>query len=199
MTTGEKLALLRKRSNLTQDQLAETLGVSRQSVSRWEMDAAFPETEKLIKISRLFRCSIDYLLNETFHESEQKYTDMNVDDCYRFIRECGFFFLATSVDGQPRLRPFGMIYSNGTGLYISTDKRKSVYADLEQNPQVEMASFNLTTRKWIRISGKVEIENSSIIKNEISTCYPILKQSYQNENEMFFVIYRLLIDMINIS
>ena len=63
MTTGEKLAVLRKKKNLTQEQLAEILGVSRQSVSRWEMDVAFPETEKLVKLSRLLECSIDYLLN----------------------------------------------------------------------------------------------------------------------------------------
>ena len=38
MTTGEKIATLRKKNNLTQEQLAEVLGVARQSVSRWEMD-----------------------------------------------------------------------------------------------------------------------------------------------------------------
>lgn len=43
MTTGEKLALLRKKKGMTQEELAEALQVSRQSVSRWEMDAAFPE------------------------------------------------------------------------------------------------------------------------------------------------------------
>ena len=64
MTTGEKIAMLRKGNNITQEHLAELLGVTRQSVSRWEMDLAFPETEKLIRLSRLFSCSIDYLLNE---------------------------------------------------------------------------------------------------------------------------------------
>lgn len=44
MTTGEKIAALRKKNNMTQEQLAEVLGVARQSVSRWEMDVAFPET-----------------------------------------------------------------------------------------------------------------------------------------------------------
>ena len=60
MTTGEKLAALRKKKDLTQEQLSEILKVSRQSVSRWEMDAAFPETEKLIKLSKLLECSIDF-------------------------------------------------------------------------------------------------------------------------------------------
>ena len=64
MTTGDKLAKLRKENNYTQEQLAELLGVSRQAVSKWESDLAFPETEKLIRISELYGCSVDYLLKE---------------------------------------------------------------------------------------------------------------------------------------
>ena len=56
--------MLRKRKGITQEQLSEILKVSRQSVSRWEMDMAFLETEKLIRLSRLLECSIDFLLNE---------------------------------------------------------------------------------------------------------------------------------------
>lgn len=68
MTFGEKLSKLRKESNYTQEQLAELLGVSRQSISKWESDTAYPETEKLIKIGKLFGCSMDYLLNEAVTE-----------------------------------------------------------------------------------------------------------------------------------
>ncbi len=50
MTTGEKLALLRERKGITQEKLSEILNVSRQSVSRWETDICFPETDKLIKL-----------------------------------------------------------------------------------------------------------------------------------------------------
>lgn len=64
MTTGEKLQKLRKEKNYTQEELADILGVSRQSISKWESDVAFPETDKLITLSKLFQCSIDYLLNE---------------------------------------------------------------------------------------------------------------------------------------
>ena len=47
MTTGEKLQNLRKENNYTQEELADILGVSRQSISKWESDVAFPETDKL--------------------------------------------------------------------------------------------------------------------------------------------------------
>ena len=68
MTLGEKLSRLRKENNYTQEQLADVLGVSRQSISKWESDITYPETDKLIRISDLFHCSLDYLLKDTMDE-----------------------------------------------------------------------------------------------------------------------------------
>lgn len=68
MTFGEKLSRLRKENNYTQEQLADLLGVSRQSVSKWESDLAYPETDKLVKLGELFDCSMDYLLKEDVTE-----------------------------------------------------------------------------------------------------------------------------------
>lgn len=62
MTLGNKLSKLRKENNYTQEQLASILGVSRQAISKWESDITYPETDKLIRISELFDCSLDYLL-----------------------------------------------------------------------------------------------------------------------------------------
>ena len=70
MTTGEKLAKLRREQNLTQEQLAELLGVSRQAISKWESGAAYPETEKLIRLGKLYHCSMDYLLMEEVEETK---------------------------------------------------------------------------------------------------------------------------------
>lgn len=77
MTTGEKIAEERKKLGLTQQQFAEKLGVTRQAVSRWESDLAFPETDTLIAMSGLFGCSIDYLIKYNGvkeDETEQKST-----------------------------------------------------------------------------------------------------------------------------
>lgn len=199
MTTGEKIAMLRKRKNITQEQLAEILGVSRQSVSRWEMDQAFPETEKLIRLSGLFSCSIDFLLSELLDGKKQMDAGISADDCVAFIRECGYFFLATSVADCPRLRPFGMIFSDNEMLYIITDKQKSVYSDLKQNAKVELASYNPVTRKWIRISGNV-IENDTCVSHELAlSAYPTLKQKYPGEQEVFLAIYQVHIEAVSIN
>lgn len=71
MTLGEKITKQRKGLNYTQEQLADILGVSRQSVSKWESDIAYPETDKLIELGKLFDCSMDYLLKEEVTEKRE--------------------------------------------------------------------------------------------------------------------------------
>ena len=62
MTLGERLIQLRAKAGLNQDTLAEQLGVSRQSVSKWENDASVPDLEKLVKLSGVFGVSLDELV-----------------------------------------------------------------------------------------------------------------------------------------
>lgn len=62
MSLGENLQFLRKRDNITQEQLAEKLDVSRQSVSKWESDTTYPEMDKLIQLCQMFHCSMDDLV-----------------------------------------------------------------------------------------------------------------------------------------
>lgn len=64
MSMGSKLAQARRKNNLTQEQLAEQLGVTRQAVSRWESDAAYPETDKIVRMSQLLGVSCDWLLRD---------------------------------------------------------------------------------------------------------------------------------------
>ena len=64
MTFGEKIQKLRKEAGLSQEELSYQLGVSRQAISKWERDNGYPETEKIVRMSKLFNVSLDYLLNE---------------------------------------------------------------------------------------------------------------------------------------
>lgn len=62
MTTGQRVAQKRKELGLSQEALGEKLGVSRQSIYKWESDSALPEVEKLVALSRLFGVSVGWLL-----------------------------------------------------------------------------------------------------------------------------------------
>jgi transcriptional regulator with XRE-family HTH domain len=68
----DKLQSLRKEKGLSQEDLAEMLGVSRQSVSKWESGITYPETEKLIAISEIFGVTLDSLLKEGDIESDEE-------------------------------------------------------------------------------------------------------------------------------
>lgn len=70
MTTGEKIAVLRRSTGLSQEALAEELGISRQAVSRWETNESLPDTEKVIRLSRRFHVTTDYLLMEDMQKSD---------------------------------------------------------------------------------------------------------------------------------
>ncbi len=77
MSLGQNLQFLRKMRQITQEELADKLNVSRQTVSKWELDASCPEIDKVIELCELFSCSMDQLIRG----------DMTViDDMYSNIR-----------------------------------------------------------------------------------------------------------------
>lgn len=65
MTLGEKIYRLRTEQGFSQETFGEKLGVSRQSVSKWETDQSVPELDKIVAISELFGVSTDHLLKDT--------------------------------------------------------------------------------------------------------------------------------------
>lgn len=64
MDLAERLTSLRKENGISQLELAEKLGVSRQAISRWETGASIPSTEKLISLSKLYSVSMAYIIGE---------------------------------------------------------------------------------------------------------------------------------------
>ena len=62
MTFGERLYELRTKENISQEKFAEIMNVSRQSISKWETDKAYPEMSRLIFMSDYFHVSLDYLV-----------------------------------------------------------------------------------------------------------------------------------------
>ena len=77
MALSEKLYMLRKKSGLSQEQLAEQLNVSRQAISKWESGQSIPESDKLITISQYFNVTLDCLLKE---DAEKDVSSDNVQE-----------------------------------------------------------------------------------------------------------------------
>lgn len=85
MALSEKLYELRRKDGLSQEQLAEQLGVSRQAISKWESGKAVPESDTLISISKYFNVTLDCLMKENESSSsemvmtEDKAKDVNLN------------------------------------------------------------------------------------------------------------------------
>lgn len=71
MKFGDKLIKLRKKHGLSQEDLAAKLNVSRQSVSKWESNNTYPETDKIVQICNIFNCSMDDLINDKITEIDE--------------------------------------------------------------------------------------------------------------------------------
>lgn len=72
MGFGNKIADARKAKNMTQEQLAELMSVTRQSISRWESDQSYPEMDKIVFLAEILGVSCDYLLKDNCDKTETK-------------------------------------------------------------------------------------------------------------------------------
>ena len=68
MKLSDKLIVLRKGKGWSQEDFAEKLDVSRQAISRWENGTALPDAQNILRISKLFNVTSDYLLNDDYEE-----------------------------------------------------------------------------------------------------------------------------------
>ena len=88
MSFGKNLQYLRQlRTGMTQETLAEKLGVSRQTISKWEMDAANPEMDKALELCRVFNCSLDNLFRDEMDQHSSVYSNLRVEEVpgFRYV------------------------------------------------------------------------------------------------------------------
>ncbi len=78
MSLGKNIQYLRKQQKVTQEQLAERMSVSRQTVSKWEADEVVPEMDKLIGLSDMFACKLDALVREDLSAYSEIYSEIQI-------------------------------------------------------------------------------------------------------------------------
>ncbi len=94
MNFCENLQMLRKEHNLSQEQLAEKLDVSRQAVSKWESGQSYPEMDKIITMCKIFNCSMDALVNESITEIKES-ENKSKNNIVNYINELLIFISKT--------------------------------------------------------------------------------------------------------
>ena len=68
----EKLVILRKKNNFSQEQLADRLGVSRQAVSKWESGTSVPDMDKMMNLCKILNCSLEELVDDGISNGNAK-------------------------------------------------------------------------------------------------------------------------------
>ena len=104
-----------------------------------------------------------------------------------FLKECGVYYLATIEGDQPRVRPFGTAEIFDNHLYIQTGKKKDVYKQIEINPNVEICAFK--DGKWIRVSGKLVLDDRIEAKKDMLDKNPSLRGMYDENDDNTAVLY----------
>lgn len=146
MTFGDKLSTLRKENNFTQEQLADVLGVSRQAISKWESDTTYPETDKLIRICKLFHCSTDYLLLEDENSVEKQSQNISVCKCL----------------------PDNQLLMNEVIKFIDmlfSHQRKNIKTDASKEKLLNQMTGNIND---LLLQGKDEVEALKIAKKNVA-------------------------------
>ena len=104
-----------------------------------------------------------------------------------FLENAGTYFLATSANNIPYVRPFGTINLFEDKLYIQTGKVKKCYKDIIGNPNVEISAF--LNGKWIRVSGKLIPDDRVEAKKAMLDKYPNLRGMYNELDDNTIVLY----------
>ena len=104
MTTGQRIALKRKEAGLSQETLGAELGVSRQSIYKWESDTALPEIDKLVALSRRFGVTVGWLLGveEAPETSSAPDSGELTDAQLKMVEEITERYLAAQTAPKPR-------------------------------------------------------------------------------------------------
>ena len=115
MTIAEKIKQLRKDNSMTQEDLAEKLSVSRQTISKWETSVTIPDADNIVAISKLFNITTDELLDyrvETVQKKKQFIMDMAV----LLFGIIGFIVFAILLMTNKIVETSSVITINGYGI-----------------------------------------------------------------------------------
>ena len=157
MELSEKILQLRKALGLSQEQLAEQVGVSRQSISKWETGQSVPELDKLVILSQVFGVSTDELLGKTVSKEENSPTSISAYVQANLLRR--FFTLGwvTALVGILALAVewISLYFIRNATIAVDAPRGAGYWADVMQYAQNPPMSYVLTMTMVLILAGAV--------------------------------------------
>ena len=108
----------------------------------------------------------------------------------QFLRDNKTFYVATTEDGKPRVRPFGLVIEHDGKLWFGTANAKPVYRQLQASPYVEISTTS-PSMEWIRLSGKAVFESNAEVKRKAFELLPMLSNIYKGPDDPLFEVFYL--------
>lgn len=113
-----------------------------------------------------------------------------MNEVLEFLKECKTFFVATTEDGLPKVRPFGFVMAHEGKLYFVTGNQKPIFRQLQANPNVEICGLNEKS-EWVRLQGKAVFDSRPEIKEKAFAAEPLLTYVYQTVESPIFECFYL--------
>lgn len=162
MKLGKNLQYLRTiHENMTQEELAEKLNVSRQTISKWELNQGNPEVTKIEELCKLFNCSADNLLFENMSITDDSYSEIKIEniDSFRYIKY-------TVISPEPEADSINKV--NELAKYLSIENAKIIgwnfpYLSQEQINVYHMHGYTAA----LVLPDNIALENPNFIVEEV--------------------------------
>lgn len=181
MNIGKNIKQLRQQKNLTQEQVAEKLGVSYQAVSKWENNANTPDIALLPKIANLLGTSIDALFSVNIANYSDIHSFMKDDDVIRVVQMRGTKVLKVSSSFSPNEPPIEIAFPhdcNDSTQYFKVEVYGHIIADSSINGDVvcHQSIHSSTINGDVRSAGDIkvnELNGQKITCKNITDCYKL--------------------------
>ena len=120
-------------------------------------------------------------------DKQIKKEEKDMEKALAFLKQCRTFYLATTEEDQPRVRPFGAVCAFEGKLYIVTNNKKKVYAQILKNPKTEISG--MYEGKWIRLAGELVTDDRKEAREAMLAENPMLKSMYSADDGIMEVLY----------
>lgn len=111
-----------------------------------------------------------------------------MNEVYQYLKDCGTFYLATTDDDQPRVRPFGVVDMFEGKIYIQTGNVKKVFEQMQKNPKIEICAVS-KDGTWMRVSATVVRDDRIEARQHMLDENPSLKRMYAADDGNCEVLY----------
>lgn len=147
MSLGTNIQYLRKLNKLTQEQFAEKMNITRQTVSRWEADEVIPELSKLVEICSAFLCKLDELVRENMSSKNEIYSEVKVRKmpAFKMAR-----YVMISPNPESDVQNYMMNWGKASGLVAADPNAKLIGWDFPFVSQELQSRFGLQVIVWKR-------------------------------------------------